>query len=816
MEEQYIEEEETQSCKSLNMKDALSYLDDVRKQFSDKSEVYEEFLVIMKDFKGQSIGTPEVISRVSTLFAGYPGLIKEFNRFLPPGYRMELSMDEVRVITPETNLNKRRMEDAMDKKYVKKKKKEERKSIRFEEKSEETELFERIKKRLDSAHVFNEFLKVLHLYSEDVISIEVLLRRVHGFLSQRAPDLFRAFYDLVNRKWNTGIQGPVTLKFSERNMAGVHMAQATLEPFTGFSKYNNAQGMETWKQIGPSYRKIKKDIRVGTCSGRDQLCKLVLNDEYVSHPPTHSDANGEDQLNVHRKNLHEEQMSRVEEERYEFDVNIEANASCIRLLEPILQKLNLMKEEEKRNFKLPESLLSSAPSIHQRILKKLYGENYSHVMESLCSNPMVSCPVVLKRLKQKDEEWRRQKREFSRVWRESDLKHYYKALDFQGTALKQTEKKFQIKSLLQEIEACFLEYKERKLLVNCVPRYHMEFLMDDKLVLKDVFHILLQMNDQNFDSCSGFLESFFYSTLKPSKLQSNNSVVCFGNNNIYLIFRLIQMMYQRLVLLRQKSDENLKSKNKVAEDLNFIHEQPRLQTDDLYATALKYILNYLKLDTDQQQFEEQMRMLFGTTAYVVFYIDKTVQACLRQLRECVQCPSTINAMDLFQSYSQPMTYHQESLYRMCIEDQVASTDHLYRFEIGRYLCIQLLSPNDFHSESQNKWNNYIEEYTGPSEKSQRLPFLVRSLKRKNEVLFSNCGLQLKICVNTYRLFYLMDTEDFFFKNQTQHNSPKTYEPTMDDKKCKDWFMGLDPIRQNFKTTKNEKFYLCEFISDSSV
>jgi paired amphipathic helix protein Sin3a len=46
-----------------------------------------------KQFKSQSIDTPGVIERVSTLFRGHPSLIQGFNTFLPPGYRIECSLD---------------------------------------------------------------------------------------------------------------------------------------------------------------------------------------------------------------------------------------------------------------------------------------------------------------------------------------------------------------------------------------------------------------------------------------------------------------------------------------------------------------------------------------------------------------------------------------------------------------------------------------------------------------------------------------------------------------------------------------------------
>lgn len=69
----------------LKVEDALSYLDHVKSKFGNQPQVYNDFLDIMKEFKSQSIDTPGVIDRVSTLFKGHPELIVGFNTFLPPG-----------------------------------------------------------------------------------------------------------------------------------------------------------------------------------------------------------------------------------------------------------------------------------------------------------------------------------------------------------------------------------------------------------------------------------------------------------------------------------------------------------------------------------------------------------------------------------------------------------------------------------------------------------------------------------------------------------------------------------------------------------
>ena len=72
--------------------------------FSEKPEIYNEFLDIMKNFKAQELDTPGVIQQVSHLFRGYNKLILGFNTFLPDGYKIELPLDgndaTMTVITP--------------------------------------------------------------------------------------------------------------------------------------------------------------------------------------------------------------------------------------------------------------------------------------------------------------------------------------------------------------------------------------------------------------------------------------------------------------------------------------------------------------------------------------------------------------------------------------------------------------------------------------------------------------------------------------------------------------------------------------------
>lgn len=95
------ESESDQQQPALRVQDALGYLDQVKSEFFEQPNVYNQFLDIMKEFKSQTLDTPGVIARVSTLFRGHNDLIVGFNTFLPPGYRIEQMPhnNEIRVTT---------------------------------------------------------------------------------------------------------------------------------------------------------------------------------------------------------------------------------------------------------------------------------------------------------------------------------------------------------------------------------------------------------------------------------------------------------------------------------------------------------------------------------------------------------------------------------------------------------------------------------------------------------------------------------------------------------------------------------------------
>ncbi|KAF8079008.1 histone deacetylase complex, SIN3 component [Lyophyllum atratum] len=279
--------------------------------------------------------------------------------------------------------------------------------------------FDRAKKSLESREMYEDFLKLLSLFSKEIIETKTLIERAHVFLGD--GDLLSEFKELIGwdeRQDNVENGPPGSIR------TGPPEALSALPADDG---------------EGPSYRRLPdSEIRLA-CSGRDELCRSVLNDEWVSHPTWASEEAG---FISHKKNSFEEALHKSEEERFEYHVQLEGLSRTIAVLEPLNGRIEEMTSEERALFKLKPDFGGPSKTMYHRLIKKVYGRDSGHeVIQALQDCPSVAVPVVLARLKQKDEEWRRTQREWSRTWREVDSKNFYKSLDHQGISFKANDKK---------------------------------------------------------------------------------------------------------------------------------------------------------------------------------------------------------------------------------------------------------------------------------------------------------------------------------------------------------------------------------------
>ena len=231
------------------------------------------------------------------------------------------------------------------------------------------------------------------------------------------------------------------------------------------------------------------------------MCRSVLNDEWVSHPTWSNEDSG---FLAPKKNVYEEALHRSEEERHEYDFHIEAIVRTISMLEPINNKIAQLPNEERGSFKLKANLGGSGKSIHQRVIKKIYGREAGlEVIQAMQDSPSLAIPVVLTRLKQKEEEWKRAQREWNKVWREVDARNYLKSLDHQGITFKAADKKaISTKAFVSQIEAARDEQMAKRaslidpLFARTRPRHHLEFVVDDVSILHDSLKLTFSFLDR--------------------------------------------------------------------------------------------------------------------------------------------------------------------------------------------------------------------------------------------------------------------------------------------------------------------------------
>jgi hypothetical protein len=114
---------------------------------------------------------------------------------------------------------------------------------------------------------------------------------------------------------------------------------------------------------------------------------------------------------------------------------IERNFSAMRQVESLAEEASMLKENEEKDgqpigrlqYKLrPRSLQSN----HIGAIARLYGEYGDEVIRHLLKTPLTVLPIVFKRLREKDAEWRKVRTELTQKhWRSATIMNYEGSLD---------------------------------------------------------------------------------------------------------------------------------------------------------------------------------------------------------------------------------------------------------------------------------------------------------------------------------------------------------------------------------------------------
>lgn len=400
--------------------------------------------------------------------------------------------------------------------------------------SQELSFCEKVKDKLRDD--YQEFLRCLHLYTKEIITRSELQSLV-GDLLGRYPDLMDGFNgflarcekseellaDVMSKKslWNEG-RLPKSVKVEDRDRDrdrerddGVKdrdreaREKDRLDKSVAFvnkdvgpkmSMYSSKDkylakpiqelDLSNCERCTPSYRLLPKNYLIPSASQRTELGAEVLNDHWVSVT-----SGSEDYSFKHmRKNQYEESLFRCEDDRFELDMLLESVNVTTKRVEELLEKINNNTIKTDGPIRVEDHFTA----LNLRCIERLYGDHGLDVMDVLRKNASLALPVILTRLKQKQEEWARCRSDFNKVWAEIYSKNYHKSLDHRSFYFKQQDSKsLGAKALSAEIkEISEKKRKEDDVLLaiaagnrrSIVP--HLEFEYSDPDIHEDLYQLI--------------------------------------------------------------------------------------------------------------------------------------------------------------------------------------------------------------------------------------------------------------------------------------------------------------------------------------
>ncbi|KAI3731490.1 hypothetical protein L1987_62678 [Smallanthus sonchifolius] len=595
-----LSQDEPHAKRPLEFEEAMKFVNKMRMRFQGDEHVYKSFLDIMNMYRMETKSVTKVHQEVAVLLHNQPDLLNEFTNFLPDSSaatssnhvhssgthnpRLGYRSSPIGTMKPLHSGNKdiacRADRDASadmadsyqdnDHKTHGGKEKARREdgeqkhsqdkkfdihgmnSVTHKHKSANTledtvtELFhqdmreqvislrKKVKERVQNSDDYQAFLKcIMHYRTENITRPELqslvndllgaypdLMEEVNGSLKSQDQDRDKDHErDEMNRCRE--ING-------SKNVSGKPSLLPSNNEYQ--AKPIHELDLSDCEQCTPSYRLLPNNYPIPSASQRTKIGTEVLNDHWVSVT-----SGSEDYSFKHmRKNQYEESLFRCEDDRFELDMLLESVNVTTRRVEKLLDKINNNSIKTDCAVRVEDHFTA----LNLRCIERLYGDNRLDVMDVLKKNASLALPVILTRLKQKQEEWARCRFDFNKIWAEIYAKNYHKSLDHRSFYFKQQDSKnLSAKALLAEIKETSEEKSEEENIYqhfaygerqNSTP--HQEFKYCDLDVHDDIYQLMKYYIPQNYTTeqfdkvmkiWTGFVEPVFKVHIRPHLIAKN-------------------------------------------------------------------------------------------------------------------------------------------------------------------------------------------------------------------------------------------------------------------------------------------------------
>lgn len=469
--------------------EAIEYMRRVKDETKDHPLVYTEFIRILKLYQEKQMNIEQVNNSVKEIMLDYPALIESFKAFLPNYYENSSSEEEEdyepistkpikkRNISPTNVTMEKALVDVISEPINK----------------NEIIFFKSLKKVMDfnsqpGTDYFLELSKTFELYSCSVITklelsgmVEPLfkLSNINNFMSSSTHGVRRVAKE-ENRETAQVVQNKLN-EFFELFKSIAASRESSRRKYGWYFRPLSDFDTTKSKRHGHSYLEIQRP-RILKAQPNSEINELWVSVPYGS----------EDFSFRHfRKNAFEDALFKCEDERFELDMTTENACYTLKLLEKANEEVNKLAPEQQKNFVLDEKILSK---IRLKPIMSIYSEHAVKIIEMLKSSPAKSLPVVINRIRQKIETWKKtSKHDSERLWKETVEKNFYKSLDHRSFYFKQNEKK------MTNAKSFFNEAKQRH-----------QVKEESKIVLRK--YLKGEINLQSYEFIGGSRNTLFFNS----------------------------------------------------------------------------------------------------------------------------------------------------------------------------------------------------------------------------------------------------------------------------------------------------------------
>ncbi|KAI5180803.1 paired amphipathic helix protein Sin3b [Nematocida sp. AWRm80] len=601
--------------------------------------------------------------------------------------------------------------------------------------------------------MYKEFVKALNMFNQGLLNSSSLVLVIEPMLKP-FPALFSLF------KYYIG----------HRETAAPPYVQSSLE---------------TYKKVG-SYRILPEKYRQSMHTGQTPEDASLLNIDLISCPTFSSESST---FIYAKKNIHEEVLFRVEDERYESDLLIERISSLIlRLMEyesQVLDEINYASKEQAAAGSAPaspgpstptaanspqttqsppsgqvaqpipqegysSSVLNAGPkkkrvcesaikveltAIDKELLSTVYGDNTDDIILGVIAYPIRAIPILLKQLRSIEAQWISSRAQCTETWRSIVDKNYIKSLDVKGYKIRNGERKTTLlKQFAKDLESAA----------------EIEFSLPKKEIVESIVKILIESIDpEENPTAAKNLEMLLAASI-------TNGILIF-TPEIYFVLRGIASVCCRIS--EAINGKRIKPKhNMIAESLGLQEARPDLSTEEILSLVEEYALGNI----ENSEFEEKILGtlgISGTSLIGISGIFQNLETMITTMSE------NQHSQDLLERYANKTVFPTSNLSELLLKGinlvkiTVEQNEGLFN------LTATKLSHPSQHTSS--KWTQFVKGYNTEEPQETIKPFLQRTLSDRKRKMIVSYGMEHLFEDEKYKIQYIPGTEDYVSKKQKQ-------------------------------------------------